>query len=521
MWTYGKIREDGYQYSLLDLLMIDKSFVPFVAKADMSQNGPTNISSDHVPLIWQVDIGNLHTEEDVVELIPIFKTNWNSFRSKLNALIDEKTKVCDLTVSQQSKMINKIILDAYNITSALITNIPKGRARKKLAFPRSLNKKIIKKKAMELNLKRSAGLNDILASKIKDYKALSKQIDIQIIKIKNNKRNRFRSLLKKNKPKSAKIFWDYLKGSRTPKPKLPTVLLPNGILSSAAADRKIMLDKHFKEKFSSVPEGSPILSNYVDPNIFSDDCPKFGDKECFNLLEQFTHQEIVDAISTLKTDSAPGLDKITNNMLKNITAPMIEVIKEHFNCVLASSVVPTNWKEGLVTLLLKRTPATILANYRPITLISCISKLFTKMIAKRLSISLQETEILGDPQHGFRADRCCQDNILILNTLLEQNKNEETHLAFVDLTAAYDMVDRNILWAKLKHLNIPSPIIQLLQNYYNDDSIICTIGGITSDKHYLRRGLRQGCNLSPVLFSIYISDLSFRLNKLGKSVNII
>ena len=132
-----------------------------------------------------------------------------------------------------------------------------------------------------------------------------------------------------------------------------------------------------------------------------------------------------------------------------------------------------------------------------------------------------EVDVLGDTQQGFRRGRSCQDNMLILNTLLEKNKKEESHLAFVDLTAAYDMIDRDILWAKLEFLNVPGPLLRCLKNYYADDSVMCTIGGVTSEKHYLRRGLRQGCNLSPVLFSIYISDLSFRLNDAagGKSLN--
>jgi len=111
--------------------------------------------------------------------------------------------------------------------------------------------------------------------------------------------------------------------------------------------------------------------------------------------------------------------------------------------------VPSGWKEGLVVLLLKRAPSTVLANYRPITLISCISKLFTKMVAKRLSEGILSTDVLGNTQQGFRQGRCCTDNLLIINTLLEANPKEQSHIAFVDLTAAYDTVDRDILWAKL------------------------------------------------------------------------
>ena len=81
-----------------------------------------------------------------------------------------------------------------------------------------------------------------------------------------------------------------------------------------------------------------------------------------------------------------------------------------------------------MVLLLKRTPATVLANYRPITLISYISKVFTKILAQHISQGVLEVDLLGEHLQGFRKSRACQDNLFILNTLLEKNKGKETHL---------------------------------------------------------------------------------------------
>ena len=81
-----------------------------------------------------------------------------------------------------------------------------------------------------------------------------------------------------------------------------------------------------------------------------------------------------------------------------------------------------------MVLLLKRTPATVLANYRPMTLISYISKVFTKILAQRISHGVLEADVLGEHLQGFRKSRACQDNLLIPNSLLEKNKGKETHL---------------------------------------------------------------------------------------------
>ena len=67
----------------------------------------------------------------------------------------------------------------------------------------------------------------------------------------------------------------------------------------------------------------------------------------------------------------------------------------------------------------------------------------------------------------------------------------------------------------MEKMNFPKRQIDILKSYYDDNSIVCEIGGVMSDNHVLRRGLKQGCNLSPCLFSIFISDLSIRLNSVG------
>ena len=90
-------------------------------------------------------------------------------------------------------------------------------------------------------------------------------------------------------------------------------------------------------------------------------------------------------------------------------------------------------------------------NYRPITLISCVFKILTKILAKRISAALDNEDIVGPEQNGFRANRSCGDNLFILNTVLEFNKSKKllSHLLFLDLKEAYDRVDRGIVLSKL------------------------------------------------------------------------
>ena len=202
-------------------------------------------------------------------------------------------------------------------------------------------------------------------------------------------------------------------------------------------------------------------------------------------------------------------------MLKNLPEAAEKKLVEIFNNVLISGCVPEDWEIGEVVLALKKNPPTCIENYLPITLISCISKLMTKIIAKRISAAVESSQILGPEQQGFRKGRRCEDNIYLINSILTkaEQKKAVTHLLFLDLKEAYDRVDRMILYKKLSQLNFPASFIDFLKDYYSHDYITSSTAGSTTRKLYLTRGLRQGCNLSAILFIIYLSELGNRLRK--------
>ena len=102
---------------------------------------------------------------------------------------------------------------------------------------------------------------------------------------------------------------------------------------------------------------------------------------------------------------------------------------------------------------------------------------------------------------------------------------DKIHLGFVDVSKAYDSVNREILWAKLKKIGIDGVFLETIKAMYSGDSVSCKFNGTTTGPVFLRRGLRQGCSLSPLLFAIYISDIGAALaasdvgfTLLGKSV---
>ncbi len=130
--------------------------------------------------------------------------------------------------------------------------------------------------------------------------------------------------------------------------------------------------------------------------------------------------------------------------------------------------------------------------------------------------------ILGPEQQGFRKGRKCEDNIFILNSLLAKREKKKlvSHLMFLDLKEAYDRVDRPSLYKKLSQMNFPKSFIDFLQSYYSNDYISSASAGRSTGKLYLTRGLRQGCNLSAILFVLYMSELGNRLRRAGVGIEL-
>ena len=148
----------------------------------------------------------------------------------------------------------------------------------------------------------------------------------------------------------------------------------------------------------------------------------------------------------------------------------------------------------------------MLGNYRPITVIISMASLYSKVLNARLTQVVERHDLLGDVQGGFRKGRGGADNIFVLHTLLwkARAKNQSAHLAFLDISKAYDSVNREVLWAKLTKLGISGKFLNMLKSMYSGDSVDCNVNGTTTRCIYLTRGLRQGCSLSPLLFDIYI-----------------
>ena len=235
-----------------------------------------------------------------------------------------------------------------------------------------------------------------------------------------------------------------------------------------------------------------------------------GDDPAGFLDKQISLQEVMSVIQSLKGGKAAGHDDLVNEALKNAPTIFHTHLTTLFNRVMDQSQVPKAWNRGRVVLVHKKGDTSDVNNYRPITVLTCMNGTYSKVINARLTEVVERHKILGEVQNGFRKDRSGGDSSFILNTILWKSlaKQKKVHLAFMDLQKAYDSVHRGILWEKMKKLGFGGKFLEAIKCMYKGDFVTCQTNGITTNPVYLGRGLRQGCSLSPMLFALYVVDLS-------------
>ena len=230
-------------------------------------------------------------------------------------------------------------------------------------------------------------------------------------------------------------------------------------------------------------------------------------------------EELDTAIKHLKNAKAPGFDMIVNEFLKHGSSLLKEVLLKLFNVIFSTGIFPKVWAIGEIIPIHKKGDIHEPSNYRGITLLSCVGKLFTSIINNRLTKWAEENNLYCENQFGFRRGKGTTDCMFILQGIIQVllSKSKPFFCSFVDLQKAFDSLNRRALWYKLFNCKISNKMNTLIQNMYskmklcikdmhekkdiNDDSYIedCFFSSIA--------GVYQGESLSPFLFSMFLNDL--------------
>lgn len=323
----------------------------------------------------------------------------------------------------------------------------------------------------------------ILRTKTKEYKK----------HLKDSKGNYYKDIhrnLRNVKFKNPKKYWDIL----------------NKYSGKTQEECKIDV-KTFKHHFKQLSEATPVADQNADTPVFD---PKNLDK-CLNeeINTIFTFNEIMRLVKKLKNNKTCGTDLIINEFIKHCPGQVIECIVTLFNVVLNTGIVPTDWCIGVIQPIYKKKGSPDDPdNYRGITLLSCLGKLFTASLNARLSNYVEGMGIIGGEQAGFREGYSTLDHVFSLQSIIELYLREKkrVYCAFVDYRKAFDMINRSFLWNKLLGSGVDGKVMKVIFNMYQNAKSSVRVGGKRSDTFSCNIGVRQGDNLSPLLFAIYLND---------------
>ena len=254
------------------------------------------------------------------------------------------------------------------------------------------------------------------------------------------KTNKFENARNKN----AKLYWNMLKELSHVKP----------------ADIPL---SSFEAYFKSV-------NNPLDPFFTPDeDVVHFNeryvnDEFCIMFDElnvNFSHDEVLKSIKQLKTNKSGGPDGLINEFFIHGKNVLLPVLCNLFNKIFESGIFPEEWSDGYIIPLHKKGSMSDVENYRGITLLSCLGKLFTRLLNNRLTDWAEKYFVLVEARAGFRANMSTVDDVFVLHCLLTHvlNQGKKLYCAFVDFTKAFDYVVRDNLWYKMIKLGIRGRIL--------------------------------------------------------------
>ena len=218
-----------------------------------------------------------------------------------------------------------------------------------------------------------------------------------------------------------------------------------------------------------------------------------------------------ECLNELKIKNCEGFDRIPLRILKSGAPILCRPLSILFHKIYETKQIPEQWKVAKVLPLHKKGNLHDVTNYRPISNLCSVSKIYEKLILKRLENIAQENNIdlTGIQQHGFKRKRSTTTASLTLQSLISRkmDENKFAAMASLDLSAAFDLVDLDLLSKRIRIMGLPDDIRDLLKIWLENRFYYVQANGVNSIMKQTNVGTVQGSILGPILYALFIKPL--------------
>ena len=379
---------------------------------------------------------------------------WNSFKDQLIAVVN--------------RHVPKINIKNKNSPPWVDGDVIKASKKKRTAFKRA--KKL-----------------DSLAGWSK-FKKLRNKVKNLV----SNKYTNYINDLAANLSTNPKRFWSFLR-SKSRSKSTPNSLIHDGVEYSDSYVKANLFNKFFQSVFTPTNNDPlPAIAEEVDDHLST---------------VRFDRSEVLKCLKGLNTSKAAGPDGLPTQILKEFAEVLVDPILAIFQKSIDTATVPSNWKKANVIPVFKKGDKQSVCNYRPISLLSVVSKVMERCIYNSIITTIRPK--ITDHQYGFLSGRSTDTQLLSVFTEIADNldSKSQTDVVYFDLSKAFDSVSHKLLLHKLKSFGFSGKLLGWFKSYLTDRFQCVAIDGVKSDYLHVTSGVPQGSILGPLAFILFNNDL--------------